>query len=150
MIPNNPDLITVQVYYSCRGVQTDFEDSDILHPIDYRKCIKCGKNDVLSPGKCVFRLRNTAQDENNNMVLVEQKRREAQHAYIDNNRSLYSSNSTQLFRLPTNEKDKSQANDFGGATIITIRELQKMKQRQDIGRDLDDYSLKQKELLSPK
>lgn len=147
---DKPKPLPCTVQLKSVAVQPNFNDEDMFPPLDYRRCTRCGKNDAISPGLCIFKSRCINHEDQSNMISLKSRDRvEYSHVYkpTDENHSI--DGGILLFKTRekiSQESSKSKmTTDQGCQTIVGIAEVRSMAKG-----SLKEYKCIDKVLLSPK
>lgn len=133
--------------------QTQFGDEDLLHPIDYRKCLKCGKNDVISPNGCFYKIRKFASNRDvNSSLRVKAETISAKnhiYSYNDDEKNRQDENEMVWIHPSKSNFNLDEMKDMSCQTIIHISDLEILK-RKNGKKELKDFFYIDKELISPR
>lgn len=126
------------------AIQATFSDEDIFPPLDYRKCTRCGKNDAISPGLCLYKSRNVSHTDHSNMIKLQSKDKIAySHTYKEDPHA--NDGDLIFFKQATDQNSVTGSRDQGNQTIVGIAEVRVMNRG-----PLQDFKYIEKVLLSPK
>lgn len=123
-------------------------DEDIFPSLDFRKCTRCGKNDALSPGFCVYQT-TCAETDSVGMIVLKHKDRVAQtHAYCKEKEESASSEGqgdSLCIKKENRVNKQTQQRDVCVQTVIGLSEIRSMSK----GR-ITEYKQVDPVFLSPK
>jgi hypothetical protein len=134
------------------AVQSDFRDQEIFPALDYRKCVRCGKNDVSSPGLCRYLSTSAESDlsgasQGPALYKLKSKERVAkEHVYPVDTTKYENSLEGALLCV---RKDKGQtlpSRNASAQTIVGLVEISQMKG----GREIEVYRHVDPIFLSPR
>lgn len=126
------------------GTQSLFPDQDIFPPFDYRKCVRCGLNDILSPKFCKYQTLSAQTDMNNMVSLTNKDRVSETHSYKNKEDDSKEQNSMLFFKKLGGERPEP-TKEMATQTVIGLSEARSMRKG-----NLVDYKHIDKALLSPK
>lgn len=125
------------------AIQATFGDSDIFPPLDYRRCIRCGKNDAIAPGVCRYQERVVSHSDRSDMISLKNRDKiSSSHAYkLDP----HASEGDLFIFKPHESSQKLSIRDSGVQTIVGLAEVRLMNRG-----PLRDFAYVDAVLLSPK
>lgn len=128
------------------ATQATFSDEEIFPALDYRRCSRCGKNDAISPGVCLYKSRNVSHHDNPNMITLKSKDKVAySHTYKEDP---HANDGDLIFFKPSSGQSQAPTamnRDAGVQTIVGIAEVRLMNRG-----PLQDFKYVEKVMLSPK
>ncbi len=124
--------------------QAMFPDQDLFPPFDYRKCLRCGLNDILAPGFCKYQTLSAQTDANNMVSLTNKDRVSDSHSY-KHREELARDPSAMLLFKKTAQDPPEPTKEAATQTVVGLAEARTMRKGH-----LVDYRHIDKALLSPK
>ena len=139
-----------QIKMVSQKLQTEFEDVDqVLHPIDYRRCIRCGLNDVLSPGVCKYIIKS-AEATGNGFTIQKKWFTSDRHFYNNSDDKENTEEAEQLYLFKEPEtRSFIEKRSLCTQTVLGLNDLGLMMKRAGLGK-MKSFKIREKELESPK